>query len=84
MTTCGLQPIGRLTGLKKELIAYLVKQYELKDSKSKLIEETQDILKRVMNPASHASLVSLYESELNDAIDGVKKLREYLNAEGGR
>lgn len=72
---------GRLTGLKKELIAYLIKQYELKDNKTKLIEETQDILKRVMNPASHATLIPLYESELKDAIAGVKQLQEYLNTE---
>ena len=71
---------GRLTGLQKELIAYLVKQYELKENKARLIEETQDTLKRIMNPASHATLIPLYESELKNAIAGVRKLKEYLDA----
>lgn len=71
----------KLNELKNELIAYLIKQYELKDDKAKLIEETQDTLKRIMNPASHASLVPLYESELKDAIAGVQKLKEYLDRE---
>jgi len=71
---------GRLTGLKNELIAYLIKQYELNNNKAKLIEETQDILQRIMNPASHSSLVPLYESELKNAILGVQKLKDYLNA----
>jgi len=70
-----------LTKLNNDLIAYLIKQYELIENKSRIIEETQDILQRVMNPASHASLIPLYESELKDAIAGVKQLQEYLNAE---
>lgn len=69
---------GKLTGLKNELITYLIKQYELKDNKAKLIEETQDILQRIMNPGSHSSLIPLYESELKNAISGVQKLKEYL------
>jgi len=72
---------GRLTALNNELIAYLIKQYELKDDKIKLIEETQEILKRIMNPASHASLVPLYESELKNAISGVQKLKEHFDQE---
>ncbi len=70
-----------LARLENELVTYLIKQYELKDDHARLIEETQDILKRIMNPASHASLVPLYESELKDAISGVQKLKEYLNRE---
>lgn len=72
---------GRLMGLKKELISYLIKQYEIRDNKSMLIEETKDVLKRVMNPASHHTLAPLYEAELREAIAGVKRLQEYLNAE---
>lgn len=70
---------GRLTGLQRELVAYLIKQYELKDDKARLIEETQDTLKRIMNPASHSALVPLYESELKNAIARVQKLKEYLD-----
>ncbi len=71
----------KLIKLKDELITYLIKQYELNENKVRPIEKTQDVLKRVMNPASHASLVPLYESELNDAIAGVKQLQEHLNAD---
>jgi hypothetical protein len=70
---------SRLTGLKNELIKYLIKQYELKENKVKLVEEVQDTLKRIMNPASHHLLIPLYESELRKAIEGVQKLKEYLD-----
>ena len=70
---------GRLTGLKNELIRYLIKQYELKDNKAQLLEDMQDILKRIMNPASHHLLIPLYESELKKAIEGVQKLKEYFD-----
>ena len=76
-----VEEVDKLTKLKDELITYLIKQYELNENKARLIEETQDVLKRVMNPASHASLAPLYESELRDAIAGVKQLQVYLNAE---
>jgi len=74
---------GRLTKLKNELFTYLVKQYELKENKARLIEETQDTLKRIMNPASHAALIPLYESELKNALAGVQKLKEYLDGNVG-
>ena len=69
---------GRLKGLKNELFRYLIKQYELKDDKTRLIEEIQDTLKRVMNPAAHAGFTPLYRAELQRAIDGVVKLKEHL------
>ncbi len=71
---------GQLTAIKKELIAYLVKQYELKENKTKLIEDMQDTLKRIMNPASHSSMVPLYQSELKAALAGVKRLKKHLNS----
>lgn len=61
-------------------ISYLIKQYKLRENKERLIEDIQDILKRIMNPASHSTLVPLYESELQEAIVGVQKLKEYLNS----
>ena len=69
---------GRLRGIKSELSRYFIKQYELKDDKARLIEEIQDVLKRVMNPAAHAGFSPLYEAELRKAIEGVKKLKEHL------
>ncbi|KAB2859589.1 MAG: AAA family ATPase [Flavobacteriales bacterium] len=71
--------IGRLRGLRSELINYLIKQYETHENKDRVIADIKDILKRVMNPASHAGLTTLYEGELETAIEEVKKLNQFLN-----
>jgi hypothetical protein len=68
-----------LKEIKNELSRYFIKQYELKDDKEKLLEEIQDTLKRVMNPAAHAGFTPLYEAELKKAIDDVKKLKEHFD-----
>ena len=70
---------GRLRGLRNDLVKYLVKQSQIKQDKESIINEMKDILKRIMNPASHASLVPLYEGELRKAIEGVSRLKEILN-----
>jgi hypothetical protein len=60
-------------------VQYLVKQSQIEQDKESIINEMKDILKRIMNPASHALIVPLYEGELRKAIDGVRKLKEILN-----
>jgi len=76
-----LQPadIGKLRGIRTQYTNYLVEQLELNDRSERILNETKDILKRIMNPASHASLVPLYESELKKAIDGVNELKTILD-----
>lgn len=69
----------RLTGLRNDFVKYLLKQSQIKEDKERIINEMKDILQRIMNPASHASLVPLYPGELEKAIEGVKKLEEILN-----
>jgi len=69
---------GKLTSLKNRLFDYLIKQYEIQVDKEKILDETKDILQRIMNPASHASLTSLYGTELQQAIDLVKELKIIL------
>lgn len=69
---------GRLRGLRNDLVKYLVKQSQIRQHKETIINEMKDILKRIMNPASHASLVPLYEGELSKAIEGVRRLKEIL------
>lgn len=69
----------KLRGLRSDLVKYLVKQSQIKQDKERIINEMKDILKRIMNPASHASLVPLYEGELKKAIASVQKLKELLN-----
>ena len=72
---------GRLRGMKNELFRYLVRQYEIREDQERILAETKDILKRVMNPASHSTFTPLYEEELKTAIEGVKKLKEVLEAD---
>lgn len=76
-----LQPadIGKLRGIRTQYTNYLVEQLELNDRSERILNETKDILKRIMNPASHASLVPLYEAELKKAIDGVNELKTILD-----
>ncbi|MBL0047510.1 MAG: hypothetical protein IPP32_05355 [Bacteroidetes bacterium] len=64
--------------IKKDLHKYLYKQYEVRDEKDKLFDELNVILQRIMNPASHASGESMYDSELKNAIDKIHELNECL------
>lgn len=66
--------------IKRELFKYLYKQYEVQEEKEKILNETRDILDRVMNPASHASETPLYEGELREAIEGIHRLKTFLEA----
>ena len=70
---------GRLRGLRNDLVKYLVKQSQIKQDRENIINEMKNILKCIMNPASHASIVPLYEGELKKAIEGVTRLKEILN-----
>lgn len=72
---------GKLRGLRNDFVRYLIRKGELQVDSEKLITETKDILKRIMNPASHASLVPLYEAELKKAIDGVQELKTVLTSD---
>ena len=70
----------KLRILKKELHAYLYKQYEVKVEKDKLFQELRVILERIMNPASHTSAESMYERELEDAIRKIQEFKRCLEA----
>jgi ABC-type dipeptide/oligopeptide/nickel transport system ATPase subunit len=70
---------GKLRGLRKKIVKYLVKQSQLEHDDEGVLNEIKELLIRIMNPASHASLVPLYEGELTKAIQGVIRLKEILN-----
>lgn len=76
-----LQPedIGKLRTIRTQCTNYLINQLELNNHSERILHETKDILKRIMNPASHASLVPLYEAELRKAINGVIELKKILD-----
>lgn len=70
---------GRLRGLRNSLADYMINQIRLTSNSEDLINHTKDVLNRIMNPASHASIIPLYEGELRKAIDGVTELKNLLN-----
>lgn len=45
----------------------------------RVLNEIKDVLIRIMNPASHASIVPFYEGEMTEAIASVQRLKELLN-----
>ncbi len=70
--------IAALDGVKLRLFDFLIELNERKNRKELLIEETKDVLDRIMNAASHLSENPLHRTELKDAIEKVKELKEHL------
>lgn len=68
----------KLKSLKNKVLSYLIKQYEMNSHKEKLINETKEILDRVLNSASHHSENPLHRQELKEAISHMIELKEYL------
>ncbi|WP_377475025.1 MAG: hypothetical protein P2A85_19945 [Microcoleus anatoxicus] len=71
---------SKLRNLQGKIVNYLVKQSQLEHDDERVLNEIKELLIRIMNPASHASLVPLYEGELIKAIEGVRRLKEILNS----
>lgn len=69
----------KLDKLKVQMFDFLIEFNEQKNQKELLIKETKEILDRVLNSASHHGENPLYRAELNQAILGIKNLKEYLN-----
>jgi len=74
-----LEQKGKLRGLRNNYVNYLTNQIRVNADSERILTETKDILKRIMNPSSHHLLVPLYEDELKKAIDGVQELKDILN-----
>jgi len=72
---------NRLKSLRTKLFNYLIKQYEINSQKEDLIDETKEILDRVLNSASHHSDNPLHRQELKDAINHMIVLKELLENE---
>jgi ABC-type dipeptide/oligopeptide/nickel transport system ATPase subunit len=68
----------KLDGIKTRLFDFLIEFNEKKNRKELLIAETKDILDRIMNSASHHSENPLHRTELKNAIDKIKELKEHL------
>jgi len=72
---------GKLKHIKEKIFEFLIRLNQQNIDQEKILIEITDIIKRIMNPASHATLIPLYENELKKAIDGVKRLKDILERE---
>jgi len=64
--------------LKTRIFDFLIDFNEKKNRKELLINETKEILDRLMNSASHHTDNPLYSSELKEAIEKIKNLKDIL------
>lgn len=70
---------GRLRALRNKIVSNILKVKKNETVKLDLLNQSKEILDRVMNPASHAGDNPLYRSELKDAIELMTNLRDHLN-----
>lgn len=70
-----------LDRLKDRLFDFLIDFNEKGNRKEKLLNDTKEVLDRVMNAASHHTENPLYSSELKDAIEKINNLKNHLNEE---
>jgi hypothetical protein len=77
--TLSQQEKGQLRALRNKVVGNILKVKKNETVKLELLNQAKEILDRVMNPASHAGVNPLYRSELKDAIELMKKLRDHLN-----
>lgn len=70
--------IGRLNSCKRKLLNLFVSMSEESQVKEKVLEDIDEILDRILNPASHHSENPLHRAELRQAIERVKELKEHF------
>lgn len=69
----------KLDNLKLRMFDFLIEFNENRNRKELLIRDAKDILDRVLNSASHHNENPLHRTELKQAIEGIKNLKEHLN-----
>lgn len=70
---------GKLSSLKKSLNAYLIRQYEIKETATQLMAKTRFVVDFYLNQHAHSTTHPTYEEEINEALDVVKRLRKFLD-----
>lgn len=70
--------IARLRSCKNTLLNLFVRMCEESQIKEKILEDIDEILDRILNPASHHSENPLHRSELRVAIERIKELKEHF------
>lgn len=69
---------ARLQSCKNKLLNLFVKMCGESQIKEKVLEDIDEILDRILNPASHHSENPLHRAELRVAIERIKELKEHF------
>lgn len=70
---------SKLRTLRNKIVNNVLKVKKHQTVKLELLNQSKEVLDRVMNPAAHAGSNPLFRSELRDAIELIKNLRDHLN-----
>lgn len=70
--------VARLRSCKNTLLNLFVRMCEESQIKEKILEDIDEILDRILNPASHHGENPLHRAELRVAIERVKELKEHF------
>lgn len=69
---------GRLRGFNKKLLKFTKKYHTFKTTEFKILEELKNIKNRVLNPLSHKNEAPIFKKEVEDAIELIDRLKEFL------
>ncbi len=69
---------GKLKSLKSELFNFVIKETQNNSRLEQVLNELKKITDRVLNPASHHTSISYYSAEINDAINKIAELRDFI------
>lgn len=70
---------GKLNNIKNNALRFVIDINNNEDNRLLHLNDTKEILDRILNAASHSSENPLYRAELKDAIEKIKNLKDYLN-----
>lgn len=70
---------GKLNSIKNNALRFVIDINNKEDNRLQHLKDTKEILDRILNSASHSSENPLYRTELKDAIEKIKNLKDYLN-----
>ena len=69
---------GKLRGFNKKLLKFTKKYHTFKTTEFEILDELKNIKNRVLNPLSHKSEAPIFKKEVEDAIELIGKLKEFL------
>lgn len=69
---------GLLRGLRKKLFDFTKKYHTYKTEEIQIFDELKRIKDRVLNPSSHNSEAPIFEQEVQEAINLISRLKQFL------